>query len=174
MRNLIVLSSMLLFILLGCKNKGEQVEALSSNAESQDHRITGNDIEQLKYTEFALSDLAEDATTDWLKFQELQSQIEILKKGDLSFFRDDKAILVSLLTDLKNEIPETVNVPSVAVRLSVLETVMFKLEGLATLERVKKEDLLQTINDVLIAHSNLIFQINKKFEKEAQNINKPG
>jgi hypothetical protein len=108
-RKFIILTSMLLFVLLGCKKQGEQVEEPSSKSISLDHRITANDIEQLNYTEFALSDLAEDATRDWLKFQELQTQIDILKKGDLSFFKDDKAILVSLLTDLKNEMPEAVN-----------------------------------------------------------------
>jgi hypothetical protein len=164
---------MLLFVLLGCKKQGEQVEEPSSKSISLDHRITANDIEQLNYTEFALSDLAEDATRDWLKFQELQTQIDILKKGDLSFFKDDKAILVSLLTDLKNEMPEAVNDPAVIVRLSVLETVMYKLEGLSTLDRAENDALLLAINGVITAHSNLIFQMNKKFEKEAQNVNKP-
>jgi hypothetical protein len=50
---------------------------------------------------------------------------------------------------------------------------MYKLEGLSTLDRAENDALLLAINGVITAHSNLIFQMNKKFEKEAQNVNKP-
>ena len=172
--NPLLVAGLVLLIIFACKNGQDQEEDSSTSTNSKSQKITSRDIEQLQYTEFALSDLAESATKDWLKFHELQSQIEILKKGDLSFFREEKAILVSLITDLKNEIPEAVQTSSIEVRLSVLETVMFKLEGLASLERVKKDVLLRAINGVLISNSNLIFQINKKFEKDSQNIQKPG
>jgi hypothetical protein len=54
-----------------------------------------------------------------------------------------------------------------------LETTLFKFEGTANLNAVKKEILLKGIEEVLIAHTNLIFQINKMLEKEAQNIDRP-
>ena len=174
MRYLYTAVSLVLFIVLGCKNNKEQPEASFQSENSQASKITAKDIEGLKYTDFALSDLSEASTKDWLKFRELLSQIDILKKGDLSFFKDDKAILVSFITDLKNEIPEVVNTVSVVVRLSVLETVLFKLEGVSNLNNIHKEVLLNAIKEVLVAHSNLILQINKKFEKDSQNIINPG
>ena len=48
-----------------------------------------------------------------------------------------------------------------------------KIPESGLLSSAKKEDLLLAITDVLISHSNLVFQINKKFEKESQNIEKP-
>ena len=168
MRYLFITMSMVLFVVLGCKKNNASAEALSQSENSQAYKITSRDIDQLKYTDFALSDLADASTKDWLKFRELLSQIDILKKGDLSFFKDDKAILVSFITDLKNEIPEVVNTVSVVVRLSVLETVLFKLEGVSNLNNVNKDVLLKAVKEVLVAHSNLILQINKKFEKESQ------
>ena len=136
-------------------------------------QITAKDIAQINFTEYALSDLTQNKTSNWQKFNELSDKIELLKTGDLSFFRNDKAILMSFLNDLKNEIPESLNTTAILVRLTVIETVFLKLEGLASLSSAKKEDLLASIKDVLISHSNLIFQINKKFEKESQNIEKP-
>jgi len=145
----------------------EEIETIDSS------QITSRDITKLKYTDFALSNLTKSKTSNWQKFNELTDKIEILKTGDLSFFSDDKAILVGFLNDLKNEIPESLKTTAILVRLSVIETTFLKLEGLASLSSAKKEDLLIIIKDVLVSYSNLIFQMNKKFEKESQNIEKP-
>jgi hypothetical protein len=145
----------------------EEIETIDSS------QITSRDITKLKYTDFALSNLTKSKTSNWQKFNELTDKIEILKTGDLSFFKDDKAILVSFLNDLKNEIPESLKTTAILVRLSVIETTFLKLEGLASLSSAKKEDLLIIIKDVLVSYSNLVFQMNKKFEKESQNIEKP-
>jgi hypothetical protein len=145
----------------------EQIETIDSS------QITSRDITKLKYTDFALSNLTKSKTSNWQKFNELSDKIEILKTGDLSFFRDDKAILVGFLNDLKNEIPESLKTPAILVRLSVIETTFLKLEGLASLSSAKKEDLLIIIKDVLVSYTNLVFQLNKKIEKESQNIEKP-
>lgn len=145
----------------------KEIETIDSS------QITSRDITKLKYTDFALSNLTKSKTSNWQKFNELTDKIEILKTGDLSFFRDDKAILVGFLNDLKNEIPESLKTSAILVRLSVIETNFLKMEGLASLSSAKKEDLLIIIKDVLVSYSNLVFQMNKKFEKESQNIEKP-
>ena len=138
-----------------------------------DKKVSAKDIAGINYTEYALSDTAENVTKDWLKFHELANQIELLKGGDLSFFKDDITLLNGFVNDMTSEIPEQLNEPSIIVRLVALKTTMYKLEGSANLERETKEALLRSIEDVLIAHTNLIFQINKKLEKDAQNITKP-
>jgi hypothetical protein len=167
------LSSMVLFI-LSCNNSSKQEAFNNENTINNDStKITASDISKIRYTEYALSNLSENKTRNWQKFNELSDKIEVLKTGDLSFFRDDKAILVGFLSDLKNELPESLNTPAIQVRLTVIETVFLKLEGLASLSSAKKEDLLIAIKDVLISYTNLVFQMNKKFEKESQNIEKP-
>lgn len=169
----------LVFIFLSCLitscNKDVKIEpSVITETENNDStKITAKDIAKIKYTEYALSDLTQNKTANWQKFIELSDQIEILKTGDLSFFRDDKAILEGFLSGLFNEVPESLKASAVLVRLTVIKTVFLKLEGLASLSSAKKEDLLIAIKDVLISHSNLVFQINKKFEKESQNIEKP-
>ena len=173
--SIIILSFVFLSCLMTSCDKEVKIEpSVSSETKNSDStKITAKDIAKIKYTDYALSDLTQSKTADWQKFIELSNQIEILKTGDLSFFRDDKAILEGFLSDLFNEAPESLKAPAVLVRLTVIKTVFFKLEGLASLSSAKKEDLLLAITDVLISHSNLVFQINKKFEKESQNIEKP-
>jgi len=172
-KNLILLSSLILFLNSSCDKTSQSSENNLEEVSSEKLKVNANDISQLKYTEFALSNLSEKSTEDWLKFQELQEEIVILKKGDLSFFKDEKTILQSFFKDLKVEIPESLNINSILVRLSVLETTILKLEGTSKISNVKKELLLNAIKKVLVAYSNVILQINKKFEKDSQNIQKP-
>jgi Zn-finger protein len=158
---------------LQCNNaKDVNGENLIDNI-AKSHKITSENINQIKYTEYVLSDLADVETKDWQKFQNLLDQIEILKKGDVAFVKDDKAILQSFITDLKNEIPESLNATSITVRLTVLETTLFKLNEILNLQNVTKQSILSNIKEVLIAYNNLVLQINKKVEKESQKIVKP-
>jgi hypothetical protein len=163
----------ILTVLLQCKNYNDAntMKLQENNIETQ--KISSKDIESIKYTEYVLSDLAQEKTKDWITFQNLLDQIELLKKGDVSFFKDDKTILKSFIDDLKNEIPESLNTTSIIVRLTVLETTLFKLNELLNLQNVTKQSILNNIKDVLIAYNNVILQINKKMEKESQNIVKP-
>ncbi len=167
---LIVISSVLLF---SCPADLQVEESSSTDQKNTDRKVTAKDIASIEYTEYALSDAAEVVTTDWLKFIELNNQVELLKQGDLSFFSDDLTLLTGFLNDLIAEIPEKINEPSIIVRLIALKTTIYKLEGSAKLEKETKDALLNSIRDVLIAHTNLIFQINKKLEKDAQDIRKP-
>ena len=172
----IIHSTMLIIMIVtvSCKNDTTVVnETTSDTADIQNDKLTKSDIESIEYTEYVLSDTAEKITESWSAFLELNRQIEFLKEADLSFFKDDKDILRSTLTDLKNEIPETLNQTAIEVRLLALETNIFKLEGIAILDKAKKTDLIESVKDVLLSHTNLIFQINRKLEKDAQNIQKP-
>jgi len=174
--SLIILVFTVLTILnFSCK-KTTTIETESTPAtetKASDIKITAKDIEKLDYTEYVLSDLAETKTQDWTKFQELIAQIEILKKGDLSFFQEDKTLLETFLTDLKSEVPALLNEPAILVRLNVFETTAFKLEGISELSNLDKNAILNYVKDVLISYTNIIFQINKKLEKDSQNIIKP-
>ena len=152
------------------KNESAIVEEITTIDSSI---ITANDISKIKFTEYALSKITQNKTINWQIFNELSNKIELLRTGDFSFFRDDKAILEGFIADLRNEIPESLNTQSILVRLTVIETVFLKLEGLASLKTAKKEKLLMAIKDVLLSYTNLIFQMNKKFEKESQKIEKP-
>lgn len=167
------LSFIILFLNLSCNKTNPSNEKNLQEVISKEFKVSEKDINKIKFTEFALSDLTEKHTIDWLKFQELQKEINLLKKGDLSFFSDDSTILKSFINDLKTETPEALNIPAILVRLSVLEVSIFKLKSVTDLNNVEKEFLLNAIKEVLVANSNIILQMNKKFEKDSQKIEKP-
>lgn len=157
--------------LFNCKEKKTEID--SNPIIYQEIKISSKDIEGIKYTEYALSNLSEKQIENWLQFQELNSQIDILKKGDLAFFNDENEIFSTFLNELKEQIPDDIKTSAIKARLTVLETCFYKLEGINDLKNLDKKTILSYIKDVLVAHSNLILQINKKLEQESQNIEKP-
>ena len=176
MRKLILFKFIFCFIILSpgivsCKDSDNTDSSIDSN--HGHFVITESDINKLDYTDFALSERSIQATKDWLKFQQLQNEIDILKKGNASYFKEDDQIITSFISDLKNEIPEALNLPQINARLIVVETVLLQLKELSTYPQTKKPEFLEAVKNVLIANSNLILQMNKKFEKDSQNIIKP-
>ncbi len=163
-----------LFLLVACNTSNESSEDdTQTQSEAQLPEITVRDIEALKYDDYVLSDASSQATSNWQKFQELSSQVEFLKKADLSFFKSEKQTLLSLMTDLKNEIPEVINTNPVSSRILVLETKLLKLQNSLTISNISKEEKLQDIMDLLIAFSNLNLHINKKLEFDANDVERP-
>ncbi|HLT54171.1 MAG TPA: hypothetical protein VKZ97_09780, partial [Flavobacteriaceae bacterium] len=84
-----------------------------------------------------------------------------------------KELLDAMVNDLKTTMPEAFNNEAVMARLTIVETFGYKLENEVMLSRINPETLELAAKEFLVSVSNLNFQINKKFEKEAQNIIKP-
>ncbi len=163
---------LLLGLLLHCKDSSNITDTIEID-HKKEQSLTTNDLEQITYVEYALSDLSIEKTKDWLKFKTLQQEIDNLKKGNLLFFTEDKDILTGFINDLKKEIPKNLDSSSIKVRLTVLETALYKLEEAYNLNNSSKETVIKNIESVLISFNNLVFQINKKTEKDAINIVKP-
>lgn len=159
-----------LLICLGCKSDPQPVE---TTKQAKAYVLKTEDIENLDYTDFVLSDASQKAVIDWPKFQDLQTHIELLKKADLTFFKTEKKIMEEFIVEIKNEQPENVKTPAIRSRITVLETNLLHLQDLANLDNIKKNELLSAVEELLIADANLKLQINKKFEKESQQIQLP-
>lgn len=163
-----------LFFMFGCKSDTEPTDIVENKKTTEDpERITAKDIEKLRYTDYILSADAKDATITWQKYNDLDAQVELLRKGNLSFFRTEKTLLKTYMEDLKKEQPAAVKSPSIDARILVLETQLLKLQSYSTLSNIKKADILKTIKDFLISYANLNLQINKKLEFESQIIEIP-
>lgn len=158
----------ILLLNIQCRNTEDETLAAKHDTQSELTRIAPQDITNIKYTEYVLSDLAKKEVDNWPKFKELSVEIENLKNGQLSFFKDDKTILQALVADIKNEIPESLNSSSIVVRLSVLETAMYKLDETINLQSSSKEAILKDIENLLLAYNNCVYQINKVIERKSQ------
>lgn len=162
-----------LILLLGCKSETEQNTNDISTLEKDTERITAKDIENLKYTDYELSPKAKEAVVNWQRYQELMMQIDYLKRADFSFFGGKNEILTTFSKDLRNDVPQAVATPAIKERLIALETKLFKLHSTLKLSNANKAEILNNIKELLVATSNLHFQMNKKFELESQIIEDP-
>ncbi|WP_141675525.1 hypothetical protein [Formosa haliotis] len=135
--------------------------------------VLKDDISKLKYVEYGLDEKAKVDTETWDKFAELSGVISQLKAGDVSYFQGDSKTILLLMKEVKESMPEKITSPSIAARFLTLETKMLKLQSLLSLRNIPEDDQLQAIKEILVAYSNLNLQINKKYEKDAQKINKP-
>jgi len=135
-------------------------------------QLSKNDVESIDYIDYGLSSASKKATIDWKNYSELETIISSIKTGDLSYFESDKEILKSFNLDLQASLPANINSQPIIVRLRSLETKLLKLRSAVSLSTTPKTELIITIKELLVAVSNLNLQINKKLEKEAQDISK--
>lgn len=170
MRVLLVL--VVLFCCISCA-KQEEANVLNEIQEETVSQITKEDISKLNFREFILDTKAEKSLESWQKYYELDNIINNVNQANLAFFKNNNEILIAFIDDLKATTPEVIDTPLIMARLVVLETKIFKLEGVVNLSNPKKKELLSVIKECLSAFSNLNLQINKKFEKDSQNIQKP-
>ena len=164
-----VLSILMLFV--SCKKNQETTTV--EDDKQQNHIVTVQDISKLKYIEYALDAKTDAVIKDWKDYFLLQDVITNTINADLSFFNDNEDTVKTLVTDLEKSIPSQVNSEAIFARMLVLETKIFKLESLSNLPTTGKEELLNTIKELLISFSNFNFQMNKKIEFDNRTIEKP-
>jgi len=170
----VILLSLILLTVCSCNSdKRASSDGDLSEKQQDSTRITRKDIAKFKYVDYGLSNTAKGKISDWQQYQELSTQMEFLKQGDLSFFSGNDSLVKAFVNDLRADAPAVINNPIVKARLTAFETKALKLNSIISLNGTTKKELLTSIEDVLITVSVLNLQINKKFELDANNINKP-
>lgn len=172
--NIKLLSILSIFIIIAsCKKTEENNSTDVDITENTNQKLTESDISKLDYVDFGLDEKTERVIENWQEYYQLQDVVNNVKKGDLGFFNTNEEAIKTLLKDLKTNIPEPVNTSATLARIQVLETKIYKLESLSNLSTTTKNELNSTIKEFLVSVSNLNFQMNKKLEKDNQNIQKP-
>ncbi|MFH6768402.1 hypothetical protein V8G56_06625 [Gaetbulibacter aquiaggeris] len=160
------------FALLSC-GKQKESDHKASIEELVPTKISEKDISKFKFLEYSIDIKTEKEIENWSSFKELEDLVIRVKKGDLSYFKDNNDAIVKFVIELKEKIPDTLNTPSVNARINALETKILKLESLYNLSSTSKEELSLIIKEFLESVSNLNLQMNKKLEKDSQIIETP-
>ena len=151
-------------VLIGCDGDKSTTNIAGAQTINQKYAITTKAIENFKYTDYALSSAAEKATANWEKYQELASQINYLKKADLSFFNGDRQLLKTTIDTFTAKVPEQLQTNPIISRVVVVETTLLKLNENLRLDNIDEHAKLMSVKAVLESFSNLNYQINKKLE----------
>ena len=158
--------------LMFCCNDATQntTEIVNDEAVVKSSILTEADISKFKYIEFALDRKVEVIAESWPPYSRLKMTIENIKKADFSFFVDDNQATFELIKDLRKTIPDTLKNDAVLSRIKIIETMFYKLDEASKFSNISKSELTKIVKDVLVSFSNLNFQLNKKLEKDSQNI----
>jgi len=152
-----------------CEKEASQQNAsvdLENTEVKQVSRITKKEVEAIKYLDYGLSSATKKAVDRWINYAELESIIESIKNGDLSYFKGDEKVISTFMKELKSDVPAKIKSQSIAARIIALETKFLKLKSAVQINNTPKAELLSTIKEFLQACSNLNLQMNKKLEKE--------
>ena len=163
---------LLILILCSCQKK---ISTTADNLEIiQDTvLITKSDFQKINFTEFVLDSDSKKIIAGWWKYQEMDDIINMLKKADLSYFKRDKSIVETLIKEFKKTGHLDINEEVIQSRILVVETMYLKLFNVINMASSTKEEIEIAIKDLLEAYSNLTYQINKKYERDSQNTQKP-
>ncbi len=167
-----VILIILICALFSCRNNN--ADQPNINVIVQDSTsITKADIEKLNYNEFILDEDSDKKIVGWLKYREMSDRITEIKNGDLSYFKGDKKIVETFIQEFTDTVPSNIDDEAIQARVLIVRTMYLKLNSVISMSTSSKTAIEKSIKDLLEAFSNLNFQINKKFERDAQNIVKP-
>lgn len=162
---------LIVFCLFACKDIKDQADVVDSVQHVE--LINKQDVEKLKYVEFLPDAKVLKIIGNWDKYEELNLIVQDVKNANLSFFKANNEIVSTLTQELKTTVPERINSPQVMSRIIALETKIFKLESAVNLSKIDKDSTIESVKEFLVAFSNFNLQMNKKIEKESQNIQRP-
>ena len=170
MKKLLIL--IFLVMLAACKKevKPETESALVSNDST---KVTKEDISKINYIEYGIDNKAKQTLDSWQAYNTISRAIETLKQGDFTFFKTDDEVFNTTLKDIETTTPETIDSEPIKARVLILRTKLLKFREVINLNTANKKDKLIAIKELFQSFSYVTLQINKKFEKEAQNIIKP-
>ena len=157
MQKLVILTCVLFFF-YSCKNK-EQAEVVEGIQE----------IVEVTTTVLQLPDLspeARNAIGNWQRFQEFENDLKRINQGEIRQFSRETERMAAVADSLQISIPETLNSNAVSSRMRVVNT---RVKLLNEALHQKGSDSLRVWNNLIetnLAYTNLLHQINEKFEKQ--------
>ena len=114
-----------------------------------------------------ISKSAETYLNDWAVFADFKSEAIAINGSNLATLKNRSDFLLSRLDSLIKKIPDTLDTQSVYSRLLVAKTRAALLQQLANKAKIDEAELDSGVFEMNLATTNLIVQINEKFEKDA-------
>ncbi|MBN2867320.1 MAG: hypothetical protein JXK08_01500 [Flavobacteriaceae bacterium] len=158
---------------VSCKNETNQNVDTDPSKQTDSLAIKKEDINKINYIDIGLDAKTNKIMPAWQAYQTLADAVQSLKQADYSFFNSDIEVFTTAIKDLEETIPADIKTQSIEARVLAFKTKLLNLKDLKNLNFIEKKELLFATKEVFVAFSNLNLQINKKLEKDSQNIERP-
>jgi hypothetical protein len=109
---------------------------------------------------------AQDKITSWQYFKEFENDLLRINKGNVRSYRAETERMAIVTDSLLKNIPEGLNTNAISSRMRVVNVRVKLLDETMHQVNVKTEVISDNLIETNIAFTNLINQINEKFEKQ--------
>lgn len=160
---------LLLVVLTACKKEvNSTTETTTISADTS--KVTQEDISKINFIDYGIDRKAKVTLDSWEAYNTISRAIQASKTGDFTFFKSDDEVFNATLKDIETTTPNAINSEPIKARVLILRTKLLKFRALVQLGTSSKNEKLIGLKELYQSFSYLTLQINKKFEKEAQNI----
>ena len=156
-------------MLLACK-KETYTTGDPTITSSDSTKITKEDISKIHYIEYGIDSKAKETLNSWQAYNTISRAIEVSKDLDFTFFKLDEEVFNTTLTDIETTTPKAIDSEPIKARVLILRTKLLKFREIISLNTATKKEKLLALKELFQSFSYVTLLINKKFEKEAQNI----
>ncbi len=153
---LLCLFSILFFSACGEKQTEEKISLESETITPQ--------VENIEYP--TLSPEAQDVISSWQYFQEFENDLKSINRGNLRDYKSETERMVTVSDSLLKNIPEPLNTNAISSRMRVVNVRIKLLNETLQQSNSQAEKILENLEETNSAFTNLLIQINGKFEKE--------
>ena len=152
----------LIFGMVSCgdSNEKSQTEIQTKNNNST---LFGNQ----KFVFPELSDKAKIYVSNWAVYDDFEKEIKTLNGNTIEVLLNKSELLVSHLDSLSKNIPDTLFNQAILSRVIVVKTRINLLHQELKKSKIDSIQLQNYMNEMNASVSNLIIQINEKFQKDA-------
>jgi len=144
---------------VSCNTSNEKSESLSDG--EPDLNLPKMDI---RFPD--LGPEAQDKITSWQYFKEFENDLLRINQGNVRSYRAETERMVIVSDSLLKNIPEELNTNAISSRMRVVNVRVKLLDETMHQVNVKTEVISENLKETNMAFSNLINQINEKFEKQ--------
>ena len=142
-----------------------------SNEKSQTEIQTTNNNSTLfgdqKFVFPELSDKAKIYVSNWAVYDDFEKEVKTLNGNTIEVLLNKSELLVSHLDSLSKNIPDTLFNQAILSRVIVVKTRINLLHQELKKSKIDSIQLQNYMNEMNASVSNLIIQINEKFQKDA-------
>jgi cell division protein FtsL len=145
-------------LLISCNsNTGSSTESTSEDIEF--------DLPKSEVEFPSLSDDAMDKITSWQYFQEFENDLKQINRGNVRSYRSETERMSIVADSLLKNIPEDLNTNAISSRMRVVNVRIKLLEESIHQPNAELDDITNHLKETNNAFTNLIIQLNEKFEK---------
>ncbi len=148
--------------LISCRNSPEEISAIPL-PQKKDNSLYGN-------THFIFPTLTENAKAEvmhWSVFEDFETQAKLINGNTIETIKIKSSYLVTQIDSLVKKIPDTLNTKSIFSRAIVAKTRAHLLNQEVNKAHIDSVRLQEYLTEMNVSVSNLINQINEKFQKDA-------